>query len=428
VARQANQWPGDIREQAMRRKNLFRGLASIAILVLTVAAHSQTVSPLFPSDAIPHSGCYAPRCFESTAALDNGTAIAATQPLVTVSIRSPTGWTTQQDILNPDIKPPRNYPEGERRNWPPFAHAIGLSGDALLIAGSSSRYNFKDVVYVFSRTNGAWAHTQTLSLRRPAEFEQTIVSHIAVDGSIALVTGTRYDDQDPAAAFIQIDFYVRLASGVWERRGSFKPPTSSSDEFGASMDLSGKLAVFGDPAAQGNGRAYLFEYTTRGWMMRRTFAPASSAVDTGFGSNVAVGGNSVAIAAPREPGSNWYQQGAVHLFTRDAGVWQASGLAFEPSVDASPDEGDVRTFGSSLSMDGARVVVGLDGGNWGDDRPHAYLLEDRQSWQVVGRLINRNAPFSGNVFVSGSTAIVEGNQEWGDRDGYVFELPIVGQL
>jgi hypothetical protein len=413
----------------MRVVSLLRISTSILLVSLAATAQSQAVTPIFPSDHIPYSGCYAPRCFEQVLALDNGTAISATQPLITVSIRGPTGWMQQQSILNPDIKPPRDYVEGERRTWPPFATAIGLSGDELLVAGSSSKYNFKDVVYVFSRANAAWTHTQTLVLRRPAEFEQTIVSHIAVDRGIALVTGTRYDDQDPAATFTQVDFYVRLGPGKWQRRGSFKPPAGSSDEFGASMDLSGSVAIFGDPAAGGSGRAYLFEYTSNiGWILRRRFAAASPAAGSRFGAHVAISGGSVAIAAPNQATNNWYQQGAIHLFSRNAATWQPAGIVFEPGIDATPDPFDVRTFGSSVSINGERVVVGTEGGYFAGLQPHAYLLEPYPTWRVAGELVNFEAPYPGRVFVSGSTAVVMGAAEWGDTSGYVFELPLIGQL
>ena len=404
-------------------------VAAIVLVSVASGAHSQVPPSLFPTDTVPYSGCYAPRCFENVLALDQGTAIAGLRPLVTVSIRGPIGWITQQDIYNPDIRPPRNYQEGERRTWPPFATALGLSGDELLIAGSSSKYNFKDVVYVFARANGLWMHTQALALLRPSGFEQTIVSHIAVDGDIALVTGTRYDDEDPSAAFVQVDCYVRTAPGRWARRGSFKPPVGSSEEFGAAIDLSGRFAIFGDPAAQGTGRAYLFEYTNGSWLRRSTLAPPSSSIGTRFGAHVAISGNNAAVAAPAEPTNNSYQLGAVYLFSRDSTTWRRERIIFEPALNEAPEyPDDIRIFGSSLSMDGPRLIVGAQGGVFLAFEPQAYLVEARSGWSVVGGLNNGAGLHSGRVFVSGPTAVVEGAEDWGDRAGYVFELPLIGQL
>jgi hypothetical protein len=144
---------------------------------------------------------------------------------------------------------------------------------------------------------------------------------------------------------------------TWTQRSYLKGGSSAGgDEFGTALALSGNTLVIGAPAANvtyaavarsNSGGAYAFEKSADGWTQRAYWNAAEPEGYEYFGSSVAVDGAVIAVGAPLQ------REGKVYTFRRGAGdAWDASG-ALTPS---SADSGD--GFGSGVAVAGDTILVG----------------------------------------------------------------------
>jgi hypothetical protein len=157
---------------------------------------------------------------------------------------------------------------------------------------------------------------------------------------------------------------------------------------GASFEDGGAAGLDGDQADDSlpdSGAAYIFRRTAAGWVQDAYVkAPVPHAGD-GFGSDVALSGDTLAVAAPFETGSvagvgNLAMSGAVYVYRRQGGQWQ-----HEARLEASnPDAFD--SFGSALALSGDTLAAGSFG-------------ESSAARGVGGDQADDSAPLSGAVYV-----------------------------
>jgi hypothetical protein len=157
---------------------------------------------------------------------------------------------------------------------------------------------------------------------------------------------------------------------------------------GASFEDGGAAGVDGDQSDNSlpdSGAVYVFRRTAAGWVQDAYLkAPAPHAGDA-FGSDVAISGNTLAVAAPFENVSvagvgDLAMAGAVYVYRRQGGQWR-----HEARLEASnPDALD--SFGSALALSGNSLAVGSFG-------------ESSAARGVGGDQTDNSASLSGAVYV-----------------------------
>jgi len=184
---------------------------------------------------------------------------------------------------------------------------------------------------------------------------------IAVQGNMAVVGAPNATENGVSSGAVYI--FNRDINGNWNQ-GVKLLPTLSNDEqhFGASVALLGNdLIVVGATGDDGKGvntgAVYIFKNTGGNWTQQKV-----SAFDAGvrhyFGSSVAIvdngaGNRSILIGSPRngEKGTN---AGALYLLDEPSN-WQTQEKIHPDDIDAN------HLFGTSLDVQGSRVVIGASG-------------------------------------------------------------------
>jgi outer membrane protein assembly factor BamB len=136
---------------------------------------------------------------------------------------------------------------------------------------------------------------------------------------------------------------------------TFDDPTPTfEDTFGESVAIDGNHILIGagwdDTHGHDVGQAHLFDATTG--TLLRTFDDPTPTVPDLFGASVALEGNRVLIGA-RVDSTNGFFVGQAHLF--DA----TTGTLLRTFDDPTPTDSDL--FGSSVALEGNRVLVGAPG-------------------------------------------------------------------
>lgn len=203
------------------------------------------------------------------------------------------------------------------------------------------------------------------------------------------------------------------ASVIYEQRKLTAADGRSPDRFGHALDVSGRFALIGtapdDVPADRPEReaAYVFERVGDQWIERRRLAPANDGQVRSFGRAVAIDGDTAVVGAPREAGPNGASAGAVHVYVRNGSEWilQARLVA--------PDGGGNDRFGAAVAAEGNVIVVGAP---WAQVETAggagaAYMfVRQGSTWSAVARLI-APAGFSGDEFgfavaVSGDAVLI----------------------
>jgi len=341
-----------------------------------------------------------------------------------------------------------------------FGRSVGLDGDTLVVGGG----------FVYARVGDAWpeqAHltgngpTGVVALREGAAISgDTAVFGRGEDGAVYVFVrnGTVWTQQARIDAVLGATWLDRigvavsgdtLAIGeqgvvhVLVREGStwIEQARLTATDQDLGDGLYGAVAISGDtivvagyraadPRA-GVGAAFVFVRDGDTWSQQARLVPSMDPVECfrcgaeiGFGSSVAISGDTIAVGASGERSNatgvngsnntgNPVGSGAAYVFVRAAGRWsqQARVRPEEPLVENS----GVTGFGIAVAVSGDDMVIGAPGSGW---YPRVYVFgRYARGWSerfFVAGGERVGGWFASSLAVSGGTLAV-GN--WADDDG-----------
>ncbi len=358
---------------------------------------------------------------------------------VYVYVRTTAGTWAQQAYLKAS-----NTGSGDQ-----FGFSVSLSGDTMVVGApledsaatgvngtqADNTSTNSGAAYVLVRSAGVWTQQAYLKASNTGADDRfgesvsisgdTIVVGARNESSAATgVNGTQADEN----AFQSGAAYVFVRSGtVWSQQAYLKAsntgggngastPTVAGDQFGQAVGVSGDTVVVGaqledssalgvdgnqaDNGASNSGSAYVFIRSGTTWTQQAYLKASNTGSEDRFGLNVAVSGESVAIAATLEDSSssgvnglqgdnNTADSGAVYLFTRSGTAWsqQAYLKASHPGVSDQFGiglslSGDSLLVGAFIEDSGATGVNGNSADNSVADSGAAYLfLRDASGWK-----------------------------------------------
>ncbi|WP_162797938.1 hypothetical protein [Sulfitobacter sp. JL08] len=202
------------------------------------------------------------------------------------------------------------------------------------------------------------------------------------------------------------------------------PTPESGDFFGASVAISGNIAVVGaysdDTGATNAGSAYIFDVTT-GVLLQTLSNPTPGAFD-GFGGSVSISGNTVLIGARGA--------GEAYVYELDPNNLTQSTL-IATLINPGADETDL--FGSTVAVSGDIAVVGAEGDDTGALDAGSVYIFDVATGDLLQTLNNPDPDvadlFGTSVAASGDTIIVGAQTDISRSDGagtaYIYSSAVV---
>jgi hypothetical protein len=292
--------------------------------------------------------------------------------------------------------------------------AVALSGDTAIIgapnaggafAGDDWETSDAGSAFVFTRSGTAWTQQTELNSGMGAAGHY-FGDAVDIDGDRAVVGAP---GEDTTSGFGDGGVYVFTRSGTsWTLEAKFiLAPKGYFDElgdgFGSSVAISGNTILVGAPMTfNSTGAAYVYAYSGGSWSLQASLGPGISDL-TGFGGSVALEGDTALIGAP-------YQQqgrGRVYAYRRTGSTWPA------PFVMAASDAAPYDAFGSSVALSGDTAVVGAN-----DSDPSSFtsagsayvFTRSGSSWAQQAKLTASDKAihdrFGTSVAVSGDTILV----------------------
>jgi len=282
-----------------------------------------------------------------------------------------------------------------------FGNSIALDGNIAVIGASFDDDNGRDSgsAYVFDLTTG-----QQLFKLLPsdgAEFDNFGTS-VDLSGNLAII-GAPGDDIDGGFSFgSAYVFDVTTGQQLFKLSAD---DGADFDQFGISVALNGNRAVIGAPDSDGkitdSGSAYVFDVTT-GQQLLKLSANDGTEFD-GFGASVDISGNLAVVGAPGHDCSKFITDcGAAYVFDMTSG----SQISFLSASDADMDD----AFGDAVAISGDTVVVGAAGNDDAGSRSGAaYIYKTANGMQLYKLLPSDGADFDNfgiSVNINANMAII----------------------
>ena len=182
---------------------------------------------------------------------------------------------------------------------------------------------------------------------------------VSIYGRFA-VSGSPGDDSGAANAGA-ISLFERPILGEWSLVHELKAEAAlNNDGLGASVSIGDGVVVGGAPGDDdmGNnaGSAIVFRWTDGSWSEEAVLYGSNIDLGDKFGSTLVLDGTRLAVAAPTgEPDEMTGAAGQVYVFGDDGTSWTEHNVV----SPVSGDEGDA--FGSSIALDGDRMLIGSPG-------------------------------------------------------------------
>ncbi len=312
-----------------------------------------------------------------------------------------------------------------------FGASVSLDGDRALVGASrddTDAGNSAGSAYVFVRSGTTWTEEAKLTASDAAEFD-FFGSSVSLSGDRALV-GARRDDTDAGNSAGSAYVFVRSGS-TWTEEAKLTASDAATDDFfGSSVSLDGDRALVGavlDDTVAGTdaGSAYVFVRSGTTWTEEAKITASDAAEGDFFGSSVSLNGDRALIGAAYDDTAA-SDAGSAYVFVRSGSTWSE-----EAKLMASDAEGE-DFFGSSVSLDGDRALVGatLDDTAAGIDAGSAYVfVRSGTTWTEEAKLTASDGAasenFGSSVSLDGDRALVgaaNGNTEAGKDTGsaYIF--------
>jgi len=236
--------------------------------------------------------------------------------------------------------------------------------------------------------------------------------------------------------------YVFVRSGTgWSQQAYLKASnTAIADDFGHAVAISGDTIVVGAPNQGPGGAAYVFLRNGNTWSQQGYLKASNEQAFDGFGTSVAVSGDTIVVGAYAEDSSavgvdgdqannSALESGAAYVFVRIGTTWSQRAYLKASNSNAQDN------FGFSVGVSGDTVVVGafressnsigVDGdqsSNIASQAGAAYVfVRTGTTWSQQAYLKASNTGlgdvFGYSVAVSGDTVVVGARNEASNATG-----------
>lgn len=240
------------------------------------------------------------------------------------------------------------------------------------------------------------------------EFQDFFGEAIALDGQRVLIGGrnaTNGDAVDHAGVA-----HLYATNGLdWTLCGTLNAPDAgSSDQFGAAVALAGNWAAVGAPAdsttAFRSGSVYLFEQRSSGWTATDKISDPLEGRQSGFGTALAMQGDTLLIGQPAADTPGGAKRGAVHAYRRQGSEWVLEQVLFAPASQSIWGY-----FGASVALDGDVAAIGAFFDQGGEGA--AFVFERAGGkWSLVKELHDptpkKDDRYGQSVAVHGQVVVV----------------------
>ncbi|MCA8978612.1 MAG: FG-GAP repeat protein [Planctomycetes bacterium] len=382
-----------------------------------------------------------------------------------------------------------------------FGHAVAVSGELVVVGTYTERSSATGVngnesdnsargsgaAYIFERVGGVWSQQAYLKASN-TEGGDAFGWSLAISGELVVV-GASFEDSNAigvngnqgsnGAGGSGAAYIFERVGGVWTQMAYLKASnTDQSDQFGASVAISGDFVVVGAPGEDGDavgvngdesgnsrsssGAVYIFERASGVWSQQAYLKASNADANDAFGVSVAISDELVVVGARNESSNaagvdgnqvnnSALNSGAAYIFERVFGVWSQKAYLKASNTDVDDE------FGLSVAVSGERVIVGawqessnatgVDGNESDDSAAQsgaAYIFERVGGlWSQMAYLKASNSGasdrFGQAVAISGKLVVVgayaessnatgiNGNENDNSADAsgaaYIFELP-----
>jgi hypothetical protein len=227
-------------------------------------------------------------------------------------------------------------------------------------------------------------------------------------------------------------------TNAWAQLAELTPTTRvDQDWFGVTSAISGNTVVVGafDANIEKTGAAYVYVKPSSGWgNMTQTAALTPSDAGEGFGTSVAISGNTIIVGAANASNLNHQTPqnqgpGAAYIFVKPVSGWKDM---TETAKLTASDGADGDAFGYNVSISGNTAAVGALFAHSGAGAAYVFV-KPASGWSKMtqtGELtVSDSSTFDnmGSVAISGST-VVTGAYGHNNFMGaaYVFVRPSTG--
>jgi FG-GAP repeat len=271
-----------------------------------------------------------------------------------------------------------------------FGSAVAVSGDTMVIGapaedGNSTGVNGSQTsesalqsgaAYVFVRSGNTWTQQAYLKASNTGAYDSFGWS-VAISGDTIVVGANQEDSSsttvngsgsDNSASNAGAAYVFQRSGTVWTQQAYLKASNAQAgDLFGSAVAVSGDSVVVGanregsnatgvngDAASNGSfnsGAAYVFHRNGTSWTQQAYLKASDTAASAEFGSSVAVDGGRVVIGAPLADG----YRGALYVFSRSLAAW--SQQARLTASNAAP----AARFGCAVAVSGDTIAAGARG-------------------------------------------------------------------
>ena len=173
-----------------------------------------------------------------------------------------------------------------------------------------------------------------------------------------------------------------LENDDWVNTATFQPKDiARGDRFGSSVDIHGDYiavgAIYGNEFASQKGAAYIFHHDGTDWVEQAKLNGSTTGRDDKFGTSIAIDGGRVVVGSQLTN-----RMGAAYVFDRTGSVWT------ETAVLHSSDQASYDQFGYSVDVLDDRAIVGaIQQSAQGDKTGAAYIFRKTdQGWVEEQRL------------------------------------------
>ncbi len=233
--------------------------------------------------------------------------------------------------------------------------SVAISGSTCVLGAPFNDHADKKQGMALASNNGL---VDLKKLQDPdGHFEDWAGWSVGTNGVDVLVGAYMEDTAGSAAGAVY--HYRKNLGGEWEIKAKLLGSDSGpADEFGCSIAVQGNRAVIGavgyDVGVKISvGAAYVFERDQAGvWNETALLLPSDVARTRYFGTSVALDGDRIVVGAPLDS-ETAASSGAAYVFEIDsAGVWRE--LAKLKAADAAYDD----RFGEAVGISGDTIMVG----------------------------------------------------------------------